>query len=39
MSMDNRKPHILVVDDEPVNREVAGLLMDDVGIVVDNARA
>jgi PAS domain S-box-containing protein len=29
---------VLVVDDEPVNREVAGLLMDDVGIVVDNAR-
>jgi CheY-like chemotaxis protein len=29
---------ILVVDDEPINREVAQMLLQDVGLVVDSAQ-
>ena len=29
---------ILVADDEPVNREVAGMLLEDLGLVIDTAQ-
>jgi CheY-like chemotaxis protein len=29
--------HVLVVDDEPINREVAGCILEDVGLLVDLA--